>query len=67
MRAFHDSRQAIYRQPYGAVPVGTDVTLSLDVWEDDGAAALCRTWVDGVGETLFPMERTELADRLRFT
>ena len=67
MRAFHDSRQAIYRQPYGAVPVGTDVTLSLDVWEDDGAAALCRTWVDGVGETLFPMERTRLADRLRFT
>ena len=48
MRAFHDSRQAIYRQPYGAVPAGTDVTLSLDVWEDDGAAVLCRTWVDGV-------------------
>jgi len=67
MRAFHDSRQTDYRCPFGAVAVGTDVTLSIDVWDDWGVSCVCRTWVDGKGETLIPMERRELGDRLRFT
>ena len=64
MRALHDSRQAIYRSPFGAVPVGTEVAVSIDVWDDPGVSCLCRTWVDGKGETLLPMEREDLYDSL---
>ena len=66
MRVLHDSRQAIYRSPFGAVSVGTEVTVSIDVWDDPGVSCLCRTWVDGKGETLIPMEREDLEDRVRF-
>ena len=67
MRAFHDSRQADYRSPFGAAPVGTDVTVSIDIWDDPGASCVCRLWTDGKGETLIPMERREREDFLRFT
>ena len=67
MRAYHNSREAIYRTPFGAVPVGTDVSISIDLWDDGNASCVCRVWVDGKGETLIPMERRGLEDRLRFT
>ena len=67
MRAYHDSREAIYRTPFGAVPAGTDVSVSIDIWDDGNASCVCRIWVDGKGETLIPMERRDLEDRLRFT
>ncbi len=66
MRALHDTRQAIYRSPFGAVPAGTEVTVSIDVWDDPGVSCLCRTWVDGKGETRIPMEREDMEDRVRF-
>jgi len=66
MRAFHDSRKAEYRSPYGAVEAGGAVSLSLDVFEAPEAACECRVWVDGKGERLVPMERTPLAGGARF-
>ncbi len=66
MRAFHDTRQSAYRAPYGAVPVGTAVRVALDVWDDPCASCVCRLWIDGAGESLLPMERTEQEGRLRF-
>ena len=67
MRAYHDSRQETYRTPFGAVAAGTDVTLSIDIWDDRGATCICRVWVDGRGESLLPMERRDLEDRIRFS
>ena len=66
MRVLHDSRQAVYRSPFGAVAVGTEVTVSIDVWDARDFSCVCRTWVDGKGETLLPMDREDLGDRVRF-
>lgn len=58
MNLTHHSRRSAYRIPFGAVVVGTTVHLTLGV---EGAQAAfvrahVRTWVDGEGETLIPME-----------
>lgn len=65
MRALHDSRALGYRSPYGAAQVGGVVALSVDVWDDPGAKASIRTWVDGVGEKFYPMEQSEGPDGAR--
>lgn len=59
MRAFHDSRNAEYRAPYGALVLGDAVELTLDVWDAPDVSAMLRTWVDGVGETRYPMDVVE--------
>lgn len=41
--------------------------LSLDVWDDFGASADIRTWVDGKGEYIYHMDREEAGDHLHFT
>ena len=66
MWAYHDSRETLYRNPFGAAPVGGTVVLRLDVRGDAGATATLRTWIDGVGEEFVPMERERLEDRVRF-
>lgn len=55
MWAYHDSRNRLYRAPFGAVRVGTTVQLSIDVGGTTGASCTLRTWIDGVGEDFFPM------------
>ena len=57
MKLRHNSRLPQFRSPFGAVPVGTDVTLSLEVYKEDAAGIECtlRTWIDEVGEQLYPM------------
>lgn len=67
MWAYHDSRDTLYRNPYGAAPVGGAVVLKLDVGGDRDASATLRTWVDGVGETFVPMVGEQLEDRVRFS
>lgn len=67
MRAHHNSRDAAYRTPYGAVPAGGAVSLSVDVWGDPAALCTCRTWVDGKGEGFVPMQGTPHGDHLRFS
>ena len=59
MRAFHDTRSAEYRAPYGALRLGEAVELTLDVWEAPNATATLRTWIDGTGEERFPMTVTQ--------
>ena len=67
MWAYHDSRETLYRNPFGAAPVGGTVVLRLDVGGDAGATATLRTWIDGVGEGFVPMDRVRLEDRVRFS
>ena len=66
MRAYHNTREPAWREPFGAVPAGTEVMLALDVWDDPDASCACRIWIDGNGEKLFPMEKQEQEDHLRF-
>lgn len=70
MKAFHDSRNAEYRAPYGALSLGNSALLRLDVWEEPGATAALRTWVDGAGEARYPMTAAQQpggeAQRTRF-
>ena len=67
MRAYHNSRDIRYRSPYGALELGKQVKLSLDVFDGEGAECLCRLWVDGVGERLIPMEGAAVEDGVRYT
>lgn len=57
MRLFHNSRRSEFRVPFGAVVVGTNVHLTLQVEEADASflTGEVRLWVDEVGETLVPM------------
>lgn len=62
MKLIHNSRLPQYRSPFGAVTVGTTVSLSLYVEDRNENAPLnivCRTWIDGVGENMHPMKETE--------
>ena len=54
MYLFHDSRQPDYRSPFGAVPVGTRITLHLDIRDLTPIRVFVRLWTDR--ETLIPME-----------
>ena len=56
MYLFHDSRQEKYRTPFGAQPVGTEVTLSLDVQDLTKGQVYLRLWQDR--EILIPMAET---------
>ena len=58
MRLIHNSRLPQFREPFGAVTAGTTVDLSVILEDADPTAAtiMLRTWVDGIGETLTPME-----------
>ena len=67
MWAFHDSRNSAYRFPFGAMPTGGSVRISIDVGGDSGASCTLRTWVDGDGEGFLPMNATQEGDHLRFS
>lgn len=57
MKITHDSRSSSFRSPFGAVPIGTDVTLRICVSDTDAAktSVTLRTWIDQIGEALLPM------------
>lgn len=67
MKARHNTRMRAYRQPFGAAAAGTEVTLALHVWEEPAVECLCRVWVDGTGESLFPMQRAEQGEQTVFS
>ena len=64
MRARHISSSREYRNPFGAVQLGNQVTLAIDVWDEPEATAELHLWVedeeeeDGGHEKLVPMERS---------
>lgn len=57
----HNSRSALFRSPFGAVPCNTAVRLSCQVDSCQAQETTCtlRIWVDGEGETLVAMDRGE--------
>ena len=55
MKTFHDSRDARYRAPFGAVALNEPVQLKIDVWNAPDARVRLRTWVDGLGEAFYDM------------
>ena len=57
MELYHNSRITAYRSPYGAVPLGTDLTLRLDVRGERPEGVYLRLWTGQ--ETRIPMEETE--------
>ncbi len=53
----HDSRDALYRTPGGAVPAGTAVTLRLRTFHDDVTDVRIRFYsVERAGQQIVPME-----------
>lgn len=67
MWAYHNSRSALYRSPFGAVPVGGTVVLTLDVGGDSCACATLRVWIDGEGESYAPMDAEPIEHGTRFS
>jgi glycosidase len=54
----HDSRNALYRTPGGAVPDDTPVTLRLRTFHDDVTAVTARVYsLNANGQVLYPMRR----------
>ena len=58
MRLEHNSRKTSFRAPYGAVCLGTTVTLRVRLLDadSDSTSVNLRLWVDGKGEQILPME-----------
>ena len=57
MRLIHNSRLPQFRTPFGAVTTGTTLSLSVILEDADPnqATLTLRTWVDEIGESLYPM------------
>ena len=55
----HDSRNTMYRFPFGAVQAGSTVTLRCEVEGDGTEKVILRVWQEGAGEALYVMEREE--------
>jgi glycosidase len=59
----HDSRDDMYRVPWGAVTTGTPVTLRFRTYHDDVTGVTLRVWSTAAGaQTLYPMERVASTD-----
>ena len=55
MQAYHNSWDADFRTPFGAVSTGTEVTLRLRVWDAPPHQALLRTFYRDAERTLAPL------------
>lgn len=66
MNACHNSRELIYRKPFGAVYTGEAVSISMDLWDDEGATVLLRMWVDKKGESFESMDAVKKDGFVRF-
>jgi glycosidase len=59
----HNSRDSLYRVPWGAVTTGTPVTLRLRTFHDDVTDVTLRVWTTEAGaQTLYPMELVATTD-----
>ncbi|MBW9211991.1 MULTISPECIES: glycoside hydrolase family 13 protein [Terrabacteria group] len=66
MEILHNTRQLEFRDPFGAIPVGSQLKLTLRVKDITVKKCELRTWVDGQGERLIPMEVDENGFHLLF-
>ncbi len=54
----HDSRDTFYRQPFGAVPMSTTITLRFRTYADDVTGVSVRVWdTAGARQTVYPMTK----------
>jgi len=67
VKVYHHSRNIVYRNPQGAVPVGSAVTLCLDIPEAKEGAAFFTAVSLGGQELLLPMEREDGRTRVTLT
>jgi glycosidase len=59
----HNSRDDLYRVPYGAVTTGTPVTLRLRTFHNDVTQVTLRVWSTAAGaQTLYPLELVATTD-----
>ena len=59
MKLIHNSRTSAYRNPFGAVPAGGAVHLTLDVEDCVDPEGTLRIWIDGEGEKNIPMQASK--------
>lgn len=57
----------MYREPFGAVQVGSTVSLAIDVWDEPEARCSLRLWTDEKGEELIDMVGERMDGFLRFS
>ncbi len=55
MNLYHNSRKTEYREPFGAVPVGTQIRLAVKA--EGAESVFLRCWQDDLGERVYPMDR----------
>lgn len=67
MRVYHNTRKSEYRNPFGAIAIDGTVSLSIDLFEEEGAEILLRIWIDGKGEEFYKMVPARMEDRVRYT
>lgn len=67
MKGYHNSREIEYRNPFGAINVGSTVYIRMDLWDNAGAKVSLRTWIDGAGEKLYEMEPEEKDEYVSFS
>lgn len=65
MRAYHNSRDEIYRKPFGAICIGGTVSVCLDLFEEENAQVKLRVWIDKKGESIFQMQEEKVDDYVR--
>ena len=57
----------MYREPFGAVQMGSTVSLAIDVWDEPDARCSLRLWTDEKGEELIDMVGERMDGFLRFS
>lgn len=63
----HNSRDDLYRVPYGAVTTGTPVTLRFRTYRNDVTGVAVRVWSTAAGaQTLIPMDLVATTDDLPY-
>ena len=58
MRVCHNTRRTVFRAPYGAIDLGAQVALSIDIFDPPAPveSVALRCWTEERGEELHPME-----------
>ncbi len=58
MRAYHDSRELKFRDPFGAVALGGAVSISIDTWDGEAESCELCVHVDRREDYSVPMEKS---------
>ncbi len=58
MRAYHDSRELKFRDPFGAVPMGGAVSISIDTWDGEPQWVELKLRASGGTEEYITMDRS---------